>query len=378
MKKNILHIIPSISAGGIESLVVALYENIDRDKVHFDIAAFNPNDPIHKDRLEELGANVYFIADAGSKNTIISKILWRIDAVRNYKKLIWQNDYDAIHCHNFNNYGSYIILAALKRIPIRIVHSHTAGGMRENNLTKILRRIKNTISLEFLITEKIGCSDLATKWLYGNDSIDKKRARTIYNGVNMDKFNPNHYNKEELKKKYEFKEGKHFINIGRFSTPKNQFFLIDIFDEMSKIKDNVFLHIVGFGPYEDQLKKKVKNLNLDNKVYFYKRDANVPELLSIIDFFLLPSLWEGFPVTALEAQAANVPIFISDTVTKEVDMGLAVYLPIDKGAKFWGDEIINSIDNDSYPKKIDKQKKELFDIRNIAKQFESLYSSLNK
>jgi len=378
MKIKVLHIIPSVSAGGIESLVVSLYENINRNKFHFDIAALNPNDPIHKDRLEELGANVYFIADAGSKNTIISKIMWRINALKNYIKLIWKCDYDAVHCHNFNSYGPYIMLAAVKRIPIRIVHSHNAGGLQENNLTHILRRLKNIVSLDFLITEKIGCSDFATKWLFGDNSLNKKRAKTIYNGVNMDRFNSDNYNKDELKKKYTFKEGKHCINIGRFSVQKNQFFLIDIFNEISKLEDNLFLHIVGFGPYENQLKKKVRELHLDNKVYFYKRDANVPELLSIVDLFLLPSLWEGFPVAALEAQAANVPIFISDTVTKEVDIGLAVYLPIDKGAKLWADEIIKRIDNNAHSMQLDQQKKRLFDIRNVYKQFELLYLSENK
>jgi glycosyltransferase involved in cell wall biosynthesis len=372
--KKILHIIPSVSAGGIESLVVSLYENIDREKYQFDFAVFNPNNPIHKKRLEELGAEIYFIADAGSKSNLLSKISWRIKALYNFFRLVSKNDYDVLHCHNYNGYNLYILLAALKGIPTRIVHSHSTNDDRKSFLVKVSNKLKKLFSFNWLITSKLACSKMAAEWLYGKDSVlEDPKTRVIYNGINMNKFSSENKNIKKIREKYEINDGIHFINVGRFSHPKNQLFLLDVFYELTKNKKKVFLHIVGYGSLEKKLKNKVKELNLENKVTFYKYNTDIPELLSVMDFFLLPSNFEGLPITAIEAQASNLPIYMSKEITKEVDMGLATYLPLEKGAKYWVDYILKDIANNTYPKKIDLEKKKIFDIENVAKEFEKLY-----
>lgn len=373
--KKILHIIPSVSAGGIESLVVSLYENIDREKYQFDFAVFNPNNPIHKKHLENLGAEIYFIADAGSKSTFISKISWRIKALNNFFRLISNKDYDVLHCHNYNGYNLYVLLAALKGIPTRIVHSHSTNDNRDSFLVKISNKIKRLFSFNSFITNKLACSKMAAEWLYGKDSVlEDPKTRVIYNGINMDKFSPENKDFKKIREKYEINDGIHFINVGRFSHQKNQMFLLDFFYELTKNKKRLFLHIVGYGSLEKKLKNKVKELNLEKKVIFYKYNTDIPELLSVMDFFLLPSNYEGLPITAIEAQASKLPIYMSKKITKEVDMGLATYLPLEKGAKYWVDYILEDITNDTYPQKIDFEKKKIFDIENVAKEFEKLYN----
>lgn len=372
--RKILHIIPSVSAGGIESLVVSLYENIDRDKYKFDFAVFNPNNPIHKTRLEKLGAEIYFIADAGTKSTFLSKIFWRIKALYNFFRLISNKDYDVLHCHNYNGYNLYILLAALKGISTRIVHSHSTNDDRDSFLIKISNKIKRLFSFNWLITNKIACSKMAAEWLYGTDSVfEDPKTQVIYNGINMNKFSPENKNLKKIRGKYKINKGIHFINVGRFSHPKNQLFLLDVFNELTKDKKEVFLHIVGYGFLENKLKNKVKELNLENKVTFYKYNTDIPELLSVMDFFLLPSNFEGLPITAIEAQASNLPIYMSKKITKEVDMGLATYLSLEKGSKYWSNYILKDIENNSYPKELDFDKKNKFDIKNIANEFEKVY-----
>jgi glycosyltransferase EpsF len=369
MKKKILHIISSLSAGGVESLVVSLYENIDRDKFQFDFAVFNPNNQIHKEKLEGLGANIYFIADAGSKTSLYSKIAWRFKAVFNYIKILRKKKYDAVHCHYYNNFGPYILFAAISNIPVRIVHSHNAGSNNESWKRKLFRKYWNFLNFDFLITHKVACSNYAASWLYGKAQFNNDKIITIYNGIDMSKFSFSSHKKIDMQDKII-----QFVTVGRFNIQKNHSFLIDLFFEMSLVKENIFLNIVGLGPFENKLKNQVKSLNLDAKVRFYEFDTNIPQLLRRMDYFLLPSLWEGFPITALEAQAAGLPIFISDTVTKEVDMGLATYLPIDKGPKYWAEKIFQLIDSDAVPRKINPEKQMQFDIRNVAKQFEELYN----
>lgn len=373
VERRILHIIPSASSGGIESFVVSLLENIDKDKFKLDFAAFNPNNPIHKEYMEMLCANVYFIGDAGSKTTVISKIIWRFIAVINFYKLIKRNKYDVIHCHNYSNFGIYVLLAALKGIPVRIVHSHNAGGISEYWFSETMRKFKNFVSFECLITHKIGCSDTATKWFYGTNSLHRGKAVTIYNGIDMNKFSANDDRKQIIRRNYFLEDGIHFIHVGRFTILKNQLFLLGLFNEMLQSRNDLYLNIVGFGPLEKTLKERVKILGIEEKVKFYKFDTNIPELLKAMDFFLLPSYSEAFPISAIEAQVSKVPIFISDKVTKEVDMGLAVYLPIDNGEKYWADYVLDAIKNRTYPKTNDPDKTKLFDIKTIVNQFEDIY-----
>ena len=375
---KVLHVISSMSAGGIESFVVALYKNIDRENFHFDFAVFNPNDPIHEEELKNLGANIYYVADAGCNTTKLSKIMWRLKAIHNYNKLLKKNKYDVVHCHNYQSFSLYVLLARLHGIRKTIVHSHTGGGVNETKWTYIIRRIKKTLGFEWLITDKIGCSNIATDWLYGHGSVQKGKAKTIYSGIDTEKFSRKNYpDKEKIVRKYGIDNRIQFAHVGRFSVPKNQFFMLETFTKIKAQIPNVHLNLVGFGELEGKLKKFVTDNNLDDSVTFYPSNTNIPELLSINDFFLLPSLWEGFPIVAVESQCIELPIYISNKVTKEVDMGIAKYLPIDD-AQFWADEIINDINNNTYPKNLDPEKVKLFDMKNVAHNFEKLYSNVRK
>jgi glycosyltransferase involved in cell wall biosynthesis len=215
---------------------------------------------------------------------------------------------------------------------------------------------------------------MAAEWLYGTDSVfEDPQIQVIYNGINMNKFSPENKNLKKIRGKYKINKGIHFINVGRFSHPKNQLFLLDVFNELTKDKKEFFLHIVGYGFLENKLKNKVKELNLENKVTFYKYNTDIPELLSVMDFFLLPSNFEGLPITAIEAQASKLPIYMSKKITKEVDMGLATYLSLEKGSKYWSNYILKDIENNSYPKELDFDKKNKFDIKNIANEFKKIY-----
>jgi glycosyltransferase EpsF len=374
MKKRILHVISSLSAGGIESLVVSLYENIDRDKFQFDLAVFNPNNQIHRTKLEELEANIHFIANAGSKTSILSKIIWRIAALYNFGKLISKNHYDVLHCHNYSNYGPYVLLAALKGIPIRIVHSHTGGGLKDSYIHKFQRKVIKLINFNRFVTTKIGCSNTASKWLFGTNTSGNAVMKIIYNGIDMDKFaSASLKEKQHIRHLYEMEDGVHFVHVARFTEAKNELFLVELFYEMTKSKNNLYLNFIGYGPFEEKIKILVNTFKINNRVRFFGLDSDIPQLMVAMDYFLLPSLWEGFPITALEAQAAGIPIFISDTVTKEVDMGLATFLPINKGPKYWADYILKVVESKAIPVHIDMEKKMKYDIKNIAKQFEEIY-----
>lgn len=373
--KKILYIVPTLSAGGIESFVCDLSENLNKTKYEIHVATFNPNNAIHKDRLEKNCVKIHFISDAGSSDTILNKILWRFKAIVNYNRLLSKYKFDVVHCHNFLSYHWYILIAKLKKIPIRIIHCHTAGSEKEDKLKYTIRRIKNSILFEKLATHRIGCSNVSAKWMFGNKSIENRYAMTIYNGVNGQRFCEEPYVnlKDKIKNKYKIDNRKiNFIHIGRFCIPKNQIFLIKIFNKLIKYDKSIHLHIVGEGPLEKDIKNQISDLNMNDNVTFYSSKTDIAEIMSVMDFFILPSKWEGFPVTAIEAQFMNLETFLSDKITDEVNMGLCNYISIEDNEIIWAEKIINIIKNRT-KKYVDADSRKYFDIRNISKQFEDIY-----
>lgn len=373
MVKRVLHIIPSMSAGGIESAIISVYQNIDRNKIQFDFAVFNPNNPIHDQTVKRLGGNVYYIANAGCNSSIWSKILWRIKAVSNLNKLLQKHHYDVVHCHAYSSWLRYALIAKIHHVKKIVVHCHNSDG--DSFLDSINNRFLNLFE-DKLIDNKIGCSEQAYKWLFKN----RKRAcdQTIYNGVSLSKFNKVIYDKIPIMQNYHINQDAfNIITIGRFSVQKNQGFLIEAFSELCKknIDKTVHLHIVGFGSLENELKSAVKRSGLKDRVTFYPYNTNIPELLSCMDCFVLPSKYEGFGIVLIEAQAMNLPCIVSERVTKESNVGLCKYISIDDGTEIWAntlEKIINGkIDMTLNPEKLGS-----FDIPFITKQYERLYKSV--
>ena len=162
--------------------------------------------------------------------------------------------------------------------------------------------------------------------------------------------------------------------MGRFSPEKNHEFIIDIFKELYSKNDKYRLVLVGTGDTEDKIKEKVESLNLQEKVNFLGVRKDVKNLLQSFDLFILPSIFEGLPVTLVEAQGAGLKCFISDTVTKEIDLEceLTEFISLDKASKEWAD-IIDK--NREYIRKdtIESLKAHGYDMTENAKNLENRY-----
>lgn len=371
---HVIHVLPSVSTGGIESLVVSLWENMDRSRIRFDIAALNPTKPVHQERFERLGASVQFIADAGMRSSLRSKMAWRIKAPFSFATLLFRERCDVVHCHLGVSHTPFTLVAALRRVPIRIVHAHNAGAKDETVMKSRLRRLRLVLGLECLVTHRVGCSDAACTWLWGGQAVKAGQTHTLYNGIDTSRFSPSGRPKGGGGRT-ELVGSTRFLNVGRYSEQKNQSFLLDVFALLRDRLESAHLNIVGFGPLENDLRRKVQQLGLNEAVSFLERDTDVPALLAETDFFLLPSLHEGFGIVAVEAQAAGVPVFVSDSVTREIDMGMAEFIPLEIGAVGWAERIVRSIEEARFPSECSAEDLRRFDIREIAKQWEKLYET---
>lgn len=371
---RVLHVLPSVSAGGIESLVVALWENVDRSRIRFDIAALNPTKPVLQERFERLGAGVHFVADAGVRSSPWSKMAWRIKAPFNFATLVFRERYDVVHCHLGVSHTPFILVAAFRGVPIRIVHAHTSGIKHETSTKRRLRRLRLVVGLECLVTHRVGCSDASCTWLWGERAVKAGQTHTLYNGIDTSRFSPSGRSPNTVGRT-ELGGSTRFLHVGRYSEVKNQSFLLDTFALLGDRLDSAHLNIVGFGQLENDLRRKAQQLGLSEAVSFLERDTDVAVLLAETDFFLLPSLHEGFGIVAVEAQAAGVPVFVSDSVTREIDMGMAEFIPLEIGAAGWAERILNSIEEGQFPSECSAEQLRRFDITEIAKQWETLYET---
>lgn len=328
MKRVLLVSIDGLGNGGVQSVMMSIVRSLS-NKCRFDIIVFHkgPNHNYYEEEFKHYG-NIFFINRDRSKCLLIRLFRYLIRPFYEYamyKRIIKNGGYDVVHCHNEEE--STLALKAAKKcnVKIRLTHSHNAfdRDKQKGILAKyrsFLRKRINKYS-----TLNIACSEMAGTSLFGSHPFT-----VIYNPIELKKFKPSRFNGDETKM--------NIINVGRFCDQKNQIFLLRIFIEILKIVDNSALTLIGYGPSESVLKQFVSDNNIKN-VTFLPPDTSVSEELKKNDIFILPSLYEGFPLSLIEAQVSGLKCFVSNSVTKEANLGFAVYLDLSSSESQWASEI---------------------------------------
>jgi glycosyltransferase involved in cell wall biosynthesis len=225
--------------------------------------------------------------------------------------------------------------------------------------------------LRYIADYLFACSSSAAKWMFGTHSAS---ASIINNAIDVKKFIFNEITRKE--KRREFQIGDNFLigNVGSFSTPKNHEFLIDIFKDIHDINDKTALILIGNGNLCPTIKKKVANLGISNSVIFTGIRSDVPDILQAIDVFLFPSLYEGLPVTLVEAQAAGLKVIASDTITNEVKLTeLVEFISLTEPASYWAEKVLQYVDGYERKNTWNEICKAGYDVEENAKWLEDYY-----
>ena len=332
---KVLYFVDRLRHGGIQQLILEILKHYDRENMQIDLLIFNDGEtyPLEEE-IRKLGINIYKID--GWIKTPLSYITQKKVLDKFYKE---HHDYKVVHLHSSSK--NFLVLKEAKKygIPMRIAHSHNIGFQTKNK-AKIL--IGNILKNELI---KNATDYFACVWLFGDNIINTILFKVILYAVEYDKFK---YNKEaRCKIREEININEECIlfgNVGRFTNQKNHTFLIDIFNEINKINQNTKLILIGIGEKEEEIRQKVNNLELKNRIIFAGFKNNVNEYMSAIDVFLMPSLYEGLPVVGVEAQASGLPCFMSkDVITNEVKITNNVkFISLDNTEKEWAEEILKS------------------------------------
>ena len=363
MTKKILEMTGSLNCAGIETLLVNVLKNVDKNKFKIDFLVVENRKYFYTDEVLQLGSKIY---------TYPFKKVYKILIPFFFLKEIFvllKNKYDVVHCHFYFSSGIILFLAWLCGVKTRIVHSHNAREMiAPKILKKILTKIMQKI-INLFATNKIACSKEAGIALYGRNS----EFEIINNGIDISKFKYNIDVRNKTRKKLNIENNFVVGHIGRFDEQKNHIFLIDIFNEITKYKENARLLLIGEGPLENKIKEKVKNLKIEEKVNFLGVRSDANELYQAMDVFLLPSLFEGLPIVGIEAQTAGLPCFFSNEISKDVNVVNSYFIDLKQDSIFWANKII---EKDEMFKRSDVSEqiiKSGYGFINTIKNFEKLY-----
>jgi len=361
---RVLHVIGSMNRGGAETFIMNVYREIDRSKLQFDFLISDPTKCDFEDEILSLGG-------------IIHRMPRRTPNYLKHCKFIdsfFKNNkqYHIVHQHASSCAAiSTLIYAKKNNVKKIIFHSHNSksNGDFSDNLFNIIYKSK----IRKYATHYFACSKAAGKNLFGK-YIPEKEIQIINNGINVSEFAFD--SKKRDKTRNEFGISNKFVvgHIGRFETQKNHSFLIDIFNEIYKQNHNAILILVGGGSLYKEIKYKVENLELKDSVIFTGVRSDIPELMCAMDVFVLPSLFEGLPVTLIETQANGLKSVVSDVVTTECKISEHIeFISLDEPSLVWASKIMR-IDRYTREDMREKIKVAGFDIGEVVSHLSNIYT----
>ncbi|MGN0240132.1 MAG: glycosyltransferase family 1 protein [Candidatus Weimeria sp.] len=347
--------------GGIEMVVMNYYRHIDRSKIQFDFIVFEGSKLPQRKEIEELGGRIYEVPSLKNPSAYCRAVLG----------LFEKNRYDIVHA-NMNTLSVFPLRMAKKAgIPVRICHNHSTAGpgeTKKNILKNILRHFSRIYP-----NELFACSEYAGRWLYG----DKASFRVIKNAIDIGRFRYDEKTRTEIRKKLGIDDKLVLGHVGRFEPQKNHDFLLDIFHSVHQINPETVLLLIGGGELEDQMKKKAEELGLKDSVFFTGTMNDCAPYYQAMDAFVLPSLYEGLGMAAIEAQTAGLPCFLSDRVPEEADFLDSTYtVPLEQKPEDWAKLILEKTTKN---KRLDthlKIQEAGYDIETEAEKLMDIYAEL--
>jgi glycosyltransferase involved in cell wall biosynthesis len=366
--KRLLCIVSAMNTGGAETFLMKIYRSLDLDNFQMDFCV-NSDNNFYEDEIKSLGGNIYKIP-LKSRHPFKS-----FNAIRN---LVRKKGYKCILRVNEHSLSTIDLMAAkLGGAEVLAMRSSNAGS---DGLISIILHKTFRFLTDIVPTVRMAPSELAAKYTFGKNSIKNNKVVILKNGLDIEKFK---YSDEDRKNyRDELNIDDKFVvgHIGRFNHQKNHEFLIDIFNEIQKKKNNAVLILVGTGELESTIRNKVNQLRLSDKCLFLGSRNDVNELLNAFDVLVFPSFYEGMPNTIIEAQTNGVPCLISDTITKEAKITKIVqYMSLKESPSAWADKaILMSCSTSERMEMADIMRKNGYMITDVVKVFlENIVSNEN-
>ncbi len=332
---RVAQIIGKWIGGGVESVVMNYYRHIDKSKIQFDFICDDDSTNIPYEEIEKLGGKVILIPPYQKVFKYHNRL----------KKVLKEGNYKIVHSH-INTLSVFSLFAAkCAGVPVRIAHSHSTTNKKEkkkNSLKQTLRPFSKVFATDYMC-----CSELAGRWLFGNKEYDNGNVYLLNNAIDLDKFKYDEEKRKKKRKELNIEDDTLVIgHVGRFVEQKNHRFLIDIFNEVHKQKENSILLLAGQGPLMEEMKEKVKILGIEDSVNFLGQRNDINELYQVMDLFLFPSLYEGLGMVAVEAQVSGLPCVVSTEIPKIAKVTKKItFINLENKIEIWTEIIFKYLKN---------------------------------
>lgn len=355
-KIKVLQVLPSFGVGGAEKVVLEYLLNYNKENMEMRAISLYPSsNSVYDQIIQEKNLDVIYLnKNSGFDFTMFIKL---------YKQIV-EFKPDVVHSHL--HVLKYLIFSFFKCKQIKLFHTiHSEPERDVNKFDKFL----NNISFKYFNVIPIA---LSTKMAIKNNEFYKiNSTKVLNNGINMSKFKKNERIRIEIRKSLGLCDDTLVLgHIGRFDMYKNQLFLIRVLEKLVEKYRNIHLLLIGDGELRIQIEKVVEAKQLSNFISFLGTRSDIASLYNAMDIFVFPSIYEGFPMTLIEAQASEVNCIISDNIDNSCILtNNAISLSLDNSLESWCEAILSF---SNVPTKLNKI--ENYDIKKVIQKLEILYN----
>lgn len=354
-----------MDSGGITAVMMNYFTRFNKNKIHVDFVVHGQKEGAMDNEIMASGSRIFRITPK-SKNLIKN--------VRELKAVFNSEKYDIVHSHADSGNAHILKYAQKCGIPIRISHSHNTGYTITNRLRIMLNEIAKK-NIKKYATHLWACSELAGKWLYGTEKFE-----VIHNAIDTERFAFSANNRKVIRDKYRISDELVVGMCGRLDYQKNHSYGIKLFSELKKYRPDAKMLLVGDGQLQEYLTKMACDLNLSEDIIFAGRIADPSAYYSAMDVLIMPSLFEGLGVAAIEAQCSGLKCLLSDAIPKEAGVCPETkYLPIsDEDINVWVNEILSVNGRLSFEEAANFVKNAGYDINKEAEKLQNRYIEITE
>ena len=330
---RVLHVIGIMNRGGAETMIMNLYRHIDRSKVQFDFVENSSEPAVFDEEILSLGGRIFRCPHYNGKNHF-TYVKWWNDFFKAHPK-----EYPIVHGH-LGSTASIYLSVAKKYGAYAIAHSHSSGTDHSlhANLYQIMSYNTRNVADYFF-----ACSEAAGKERFGSKVVSGDHYAVLNNAIDVNRFSYNPSVRNAVRDELGIGQIQLVVgHIGRYTKEKNHEFILKIFSELKKMDSNARLLMVGDGTLRTHIMQMAEQASLSSDVIFTGVRSDVERLVQAMDVFVLPSLYEGLPVTMVEAQTAGLPCIISDKVPPECILteGLVDIMTLSASPEAWAEKIL--------------------------------------
>jgi glycosyltransferase involved in cell wall biosynthesis len=360
---KILQLTRNLGIGGLEKVVYDLCKGIDKTQFQISVCCLHFKGEFGE-ALEKMGIRVHTLPTSTQVDYFSFLKVARV--IRSLKP-------DILHTHNSHAFIDGTLAALISGRP-KVVNTDHARNYPDKKRILIAERI-----CAKLADKIVAVSDHTRNELAEYSRIPKTKIEIIFNGIDSSKYA---IRIDKDAKRSELGIGRVFPVIGlgvRLTDQKGISYLLDAMPKLIQRFPKIILLIAGKGALDQELRSRSDNLGLSEHVRFLGARLDWNELLSLIDVYVLPSVWEGLPLALLEAMAAKKAIVATDvggvpSVIRHNENGLLVP-PRDSDSL--ANAIARIVENRNMAAKLSENAQNTFfngfTVEKMVKSYEQLY-----